>query len=556
MTQTKSRWWISSDLLAALERGVSFSEWLDGRTPVASAARISKDRKGDAHGVAHQHLANERTAGRNNLAIVKYYEDNDKSAAREDVRRDAFEHLVTEICRRRTGEGFSITGVICLETERLYRRAGDYERIVDALMADDDGVLYESGDGRDRCIDLYSDSAEFEGLIGVARAKSEIRKTARRMRDSHTARALQGAAIGGPRRFGWLQQDISVGRRSNDKKNPVEWPILQEMIRDGAMGKSWTTIAEDLNARGILTARGNKWRSSGVRDSVANPHVCGYRIMRGELVRDPNGAPVIGTWDKPGTVQQWEAIRERVQQARGQKGLPVEDPDYTPGSFATRSRKYLYSMFLVCGRKFEDGNVCNAPMRGARKKNHKCGGYKHYYHCSPRGDGGCGIGRDGAKVDRYLTELVLQKHEQLAASHRPIPVKGWDGEQELADVQARKARLKREWHAGNVADDDYFEDLPELDGKIRELRKEQRKHLATQERRATLGGNDIRKRWDGMDLAQRRAAIREVLVAVIVSPLPRGAQRNGPFDPSLLRPIWRSHIPDEQRGRKVNRSAA
>lgn len=110
-----SRWWVNPDLLAAIERGDSFADWLGGRIPVASKARISKGQKKDAHGVADQHAANERTAARQNLAIVKYYEDNDKSAAKDEIVRDAFELLVRELTKRRTAEGVPITGVICLE---------------------------------------------------------------------------------------------------------------------------------------------------------------------------------------------------------------------------------------------------------------------------------------------------------------------------------------------------------------------------------------------------------------------------------------------------------
>lgn len=256
MGKAKSRWWVAPELVAALERGESFEAWLAGRRPVASAARISTDLKRDAHGVADQHASNERHAATHGLAIVKYYEDNDISAAKEELTRDAFELLVKELRNRRTAEGFRICGVMCLERERLYRRAGDYERIVDALMVEDDGLLVENG----RFFDLYGDSAEIEGLIGVAQSKREIRKIRQRMRNSHLARAAKGKAVGGPRRFGWLGPDKRLDRPSNTVKNPAEWPILEQMIKDAVAGKAWLTIADELNAAGVVTAAGSGGR--------------------------------------------------------------------------------------------------------------------------------------------------------------------------------------------------------------------------------------------------------------------------------------------------------
>ncbi|MCT9929800.1 recombinase family protein [Planotetraspora sp. A-T 1434] len=152
----KSRWWIAPDLAAALERGETFADWLTDRVPVASYAGISADLARAEHGVEDQHAANQRHAARLGLAIVKFYEDNDKTAAKDEVVRDAFDLLVKDIGRRRASEGFRVVGTMCTERERLYRRPGDYERIVKALTVADDGILIEDG----RHFDLYGDGAE------------------------------------------------------------------------------------------------------------------------------------------------------------------------------------------------------------------------------------------------------------------------------------------------------------------------------------------------------------------------------------------------------------
>ncbi|WUH96806.1 recombinase family protein [Spirillospora sp. NBC_00431] len=527
----KSRSWVAPDLVSAVESGTSFGEWLDGRIPVASKARISADHKKDEHGVAAQHKANEREARRNNLAIVKYYEDNDLTAAKENLTRDSFELLVKEVRARRTSEGFPITGVMCLETERLYRRAGDYERIVDALtLPDDNGVLYESGNKR--FIDLYSDFAEYEGLIGVAKAKGEIRKISRRMRDSHGERALRGAAVGGPRRYGYLGPDKRTGRASNEKKNPAEWETLKWMVSEAAAGRAWNSIATDLNDRGILTVRGKLWTPTSVRSLLRNPFLCGYRVINDELVKDEGGEPIIGTWDKAATVEQHMAIQERIRLAKAQRGLLVEDADFSMGSMSTRTRKYLYSGFLRCGREYADGRVCNQKWKGGGRDGKS-------YCCSPTGQGGCGASRHRLRVDEYLTELVLRQHEKLKAKRGNQVTQPWEKAEDLKEARNDVAELKRQWRKKTVGNQFFYEEFPRLEATVKRLEAEERKYTARQQRRASDDGTSLRDRWESLDLAQKRAAIGEVLIAVIVKPLSPGAAKKGPFDPTLLTPVWR-----------------
>ncbi|MFI6501108.1 recombinase family protein [Nonomuraea typhae] len=537
----KSRVWISPDLVAALAAGKTFEEWLDGRIPVGSKARISADIKKDAHGVKAQHAANERGATENNLAIVKYYEDNDKSAAKAKVVRPAFEMLVNELAARRTVEGFPIHGVACLERERIYRRASDWERLTDALTVAQNGVLYESGRRRNRFIDIYADSAEIEGLTVVASAKREVRKTSERLEDAHMERRIQGLSTGGPRRFGYLGPDVRKGRRANEKKNREEWPHLTWMVEQGAAGRAWQTIAEELNEKGVHTAKGGLWQSSTVRDTVANPLIYGYRVLDGDLFRAENGEPLIGTWDRAGTPEQYQAVMERIRLSRAQKGLPVEGKaDFSPGSPATRTRKYLFSGFLRCGRVFEAGYVCDQKWCG----NAASPGGRWGYTCKPKGNGhGCGLGRDGEKIDAHLTELVLRKYEEMERRRLQIEPEPWDGAEELEEAREEVAELIRQKHAKNVTRQFFYAELPRLEAEVKRLEALQRKH-AVHQHKARATGPRIRERWKKMDLAQKRAAIGEVLIAVIVDPLPKGTPKNGPFDPDLLTPVWRTSGPD------------
>lgn len=159
---------------------------------MVSYARISLDKRKDEHGVADQHKANRATADRLGWTVVHEFTDNDRPASRENVVRDEFEELLRVVRSGRLRDGTAVRGVVVLADDRLYRRAGDYERFVDALTAEDGRVFAD----RNGTIDLYADTADVQGLLGVALAKSEIRKIRRRFKRSHRARAEDGVPVG------------------------------------------------------------------------------------------------------------------------------------------------------------------------------------------------------------------------------------------------------------------------------------------------------------------------------------------------------------------------
>jgi hypothetical protein len=79
----------------------------------------------------------------------------------------------------------------------VVRRAGDYERFVDALTEEDGRVDADARGPKN----LYSEDVEGMGSVGVAFSRIEVRKIKRRMRRSHRFRAELGVAVGGARPF-------------------------------------------------------------------------------------------------------------------------------------------------------------------------------------------------------------------------------------------------------------------------------------------------------------------------------------------------------------------
>lgn len=537
-----SRWWLAPDLIAAIASGKNFTEWLAGREPAASYARISADLTRDEHGVEDQHGNNERAAARSGLAIVKYYEDNDKSAARDDVVREAFNMLVSELGRRVTRDRFPIFGVLCTERERLYRRPGDYEQIVKALMVDERGFLYEDG----KPFDLYGDGSEVLGLFGVAQSMREIRKIRDRTRRSHVSRSQRGQFTGGPRRFGWLGADKSVGRPVNVYKNDEEWPVLRQMVSDALAGKSWRTIARELNSQGIKTARGGLWSAVGVSSLLTNPYLCGYRMLRDELVIDADGRPVVGQWDAVATPDEWRALTERKRLAAAQRGIYVEGADLTPGSPSDRSRKRLFSGFLRCGAIMADGSVCNTALSGTTRSRGGAWYYRCYTYVLGTTMGVPHVSRDGVKTDEYLIELVKQKLEKEMENEEPAEAADWPDADLLAAVEERAATLRQQWRELKISDQFFYSEYPQLEGKLKELQRSHQKYDLEIRRGGPISEN-IRAEWDRMDLDQQRAAVGRALLAVIVLPLERAHAGRAPFDPSRLKPVWKDRFAESSQ---------
>jgi DNA invertase Pin-like site-specific DNA recombinase len=252
------------------------------QVPVVAYERISADKAKDAHGVADQRKVNRATAGRLGWRIVREFRDNDPTASRATVVRPDFEAMLTMLRAGCLPDGTPVRGAVVVNEDRLYRRAGDYERFVEALTYDEGRVFADANGPKD----LYSDSAELQGLIGVAVSKAEIRKIRRRLRQSHRSRAERGKPVGGTRPFGWSADRLTL--------DAVEAPLVRKAVEDLVAGRSIHAIAADWRARGIRTSLGNEWSPRIAEGLLENPRMCGWRKMNGELVRDDDGQPVVG----------------------------------------------------------------------------------------------------------------------------------------------------------------------------------------------------------------------------------------------------------------------
>lgn len=486
------------------------------RKCVVSYARISFDgRVKDAHGIEDQHRDMTNAAGSFGWLIVYRYTDNDKSASKESVVRDDFEQLLGNLTTGATPEGYPIHGVMAINDDRLYRRPSDWERYLKAFTSHEARVYHDSNGVQD----LYAEGFEIKGLVGVAMSLSETRKKQRRSRNSHRSRAIRGQAVAAWRPFGWEDDKIAL--------RPEEADAIRQAVKDVIAGASISEITRRWKEAAFITSRGNPFQYQTVKQVLMNARLCGYREIKGELVRDGDDQPIVGEWESIITPKQWFAVTAKIRERGRGTGQPR-------GGLV---HKYLLTGILRCGNVLEDGTACNNKMIGIKANDWLK--YKHAYMCKKTVDGGCNkTYKRGDKTDEYIEKLVIAKLEHDAAS-KAQDVPDWDKAEALERAISSRNELERRWHDDedpDVDDEAFFRNLPVFERRIKELRADQARHEALKAEAEEAQG-DIAREWVGKTITQKRDAIKKVLSAVIALP---GGKGNKTFDVDLLKPVPRT----------------
>ncbi|MBP2404012.1 recombinase family protein [Streptomyces syringium] len=482
---------------------------------VVCYARISFDgRAKDAHGIEDQHREMTDNSRKFGWLIVYRYTDNDKSASKEEVIRDDFEQMINDLTTGQTPEGYPIHGVMAVNDDRLYRRPGDWERYLSAFTAHEDRVYHDSNGMQD----LYAEGFEIKGLVGVAMSLAETRKKQRRARNSHRNRAIRGQSTAAWRPFGWDDDKVTL--------RPAEAAAIRQAVRDVIAGASVSEITKQWKEIGFITSRGNPFQYQTVKQVLLNARLCGYREVKGELVRDGDDQPIVGEWASIITPKEWYAVTAAIHDRGHGAGIPLGGVVH----------KYLLTGILRCGNTLEDGSVCNNKMIGIKANTWLK--YEHAYMCKKTVDGGCNkTYKRGDKTDKHVEDLVIAKLEaQAASSNRDIPDWGKAEDLERA-IQSRK-QLENRWQNGDpdVDDETFFRNLPALEARVKKLRAEQAEHLAMKAA-AEAAEADIVTSWKSRTLTQKRELIKKALHAVTAMP---GGKGNKAFDLDLLKPVWRS----------------
>jgi site-specific DNA recombinase len=491
--------------------------------------RISDDTEQDAKGVGRQE-EDERAfvlwAG--GVPAEPVYDENDTSAYRKKrivlpdgtsayrVIRPKWQRMLADL---RAGV---IQAACVYDIDRLARDPRDLEDAIELVEHYRRPIVGVTGG-----FDLMTDNGRFAARILVAQANKASADTARRVARKHVQLQQEGAPTGNTRPFGWEEDKRTV--------RPAEAEEIRRVVeRIVAGGWPVAAVVVDLNDRGVLTSTGKRWRQTTLVQMLRNPRLAGLRArtvheddpVSGsrhrhlEIVRRPDGSPVVGQWDPILTVAEWEAVLAVV--GTGTRAAPGRN-----------SRHYLLTGICRCGE-------CGSRMRGLSNASRPHQDTRNVpafvYGCPSRAVGGCGgVTRNGPEVDAHVREAVFAKIE-LETSGAVAELPPWDRQADYDRVTADIAELTAAWKAQpkRISSARYFALLPDLEAAEKRLLADRARHAAAVEAAKARPAN-IRTEWPDYPLARQRAIVEEHLSAVVIH---KAARKGARFDPDLLELVW------------------
>lgn len=467
--------------------------------------RISDDDEETREGVTRQREDCEALASIRRWTVGDIYEDNDVSAYRTDVVREQFERMVTDL------ESGGIRGIVVYNLDRLARQPTDLERLIRIYETHPEYVFASlQGD-----IDLSSDDGITMARVLVAFANKASRDTARRVKRTQRQLAEKGQHHGGRKPWGW---------NADDTVNEVAAEEIRAAHRRLLAGDRMSAIQQDWAARGVTptNANGERYKAkkkgseasapmshSHLQDLLTHPALAGFKVYKGEIMRDLDGEAVKGAWEPICTPEALDAVTAilvaRKRATRGGQGVT----------------KYLLSGIARCG-------VCGHGVRGNIKKS------SYIYACA---QAGCGkVGRAGAPIDDMIIDLHLEDRHRRRFDGSTEPL--WSGEAELGEVQSEIADLIQARKDGRISIAVLIELMPELEARRDKLLVERRQVAAERLRRQVAQDSDAETREDFLSrpLDRQRSLVLESFKAVIIHPAGRGGSK---FRKELIQPVWR-----------------
>lgn len=456
-------------------------------------ARISSDRDGDGLGVARQIEDCERLAQRKGWQVVGPYVDDDVSAW-SGKKRPQYAQILEDL------EAGAINGLLVYDLDRLHRQPSELESFIALCQRLQlTNVTSVSGD-----IDLTRSDGQFQARILAAVAKKESDDKSRRIRRKHEELAERGKVSGGGSRpYGYEADKVTL--------RPAEAAIVEECARRFLAGEAIRAIADDLNARGVVSASGAAWSPQTLRRMLGSARIAGLREHRGEIVAEA----------------EWPAIISQADSAQIRARLA--DPERRTNKSA---RRYLLARLLRCGSCGE--RLVARPRSGGQRR----------YACA-RGAGFSGCGKTyitAEPVEEWVTDAALARlnSAELAAALADRNAKAPEAERWQQEVDAAQAQLDElasaygereitmsEWRAARQPIEQ------RLTGARRQLAKLDRGNVLSG---LIGGGAELAEQWDLLDLTRRHAILSALLDHVQVSPGRRGYNR---FDPGRLNAVWR-----------------
>lgn len=365
------------------------------------------------------------------------------------------------------------------------------------------GVCVERGvliAERDRVYDPSDPDDAFAMDLQAILAVREVGKLRSRIKRAARHRQARGEPHGRIHDGLMIEYDPATGRPIRRVLDPDRAPIVREIAGRILAGESAYAIARDLDARGLRTSSGERWRGQNILRRVVSPSLAGLVVHDGRLIE--------ATW--PGVITREEhdrivALLAEPTRKKNRRGPHV---------------KYLVSGIATCG-------VCSAPMRIIARK-HTDGSPAPTYGCS----------------ESYCTSRRVEPVDALVASvavrflSRPdvLAELADDGDQDggrqaasarAAELTAELARAREMLRAGRLS----LESLAHMESwALPEIAEcERRARPAWLPAAVTdVAGLDAAERWKATPVTARREIVRTLFTVKIHKTGP--ARPGQPFD--------------------------
>jgi DNA invertase Pin-like site-specific DNA recombinase len=358
--------------------------------------RVSLDQDGTEKSVNDQEIEG-RAWVRQEGALLEerhVYRDSDRSASRFATKqRESFNRLLDDI------DNGELDAVWFWELSRQQRRLDVFAKLRD--LCRERGVMWVI---RDRVYDpsSYADMMAAGVLSLVAENESEL--TSQRVQRGKHSSAHRGRPAGkvpyGYRRI-WNPE---TGKWERDEPllydgngHPVDdspAAVVREIYDRIAAGESLTKIRQDLNDRGIRSARGYPWDNYKIRYIALSPTYLGHRVYR----VDEHYTSRSGDRSKavlPGVEAQWPPLVDPETYWTVHRILT--DPKRRTTRLGPRTGQHLLTALgrcAECGGKF---------VRRRAPANHKRTEHTWIYSCRDRN---C-VGISVVALDEYVEKVVV-----------------------------------------------------------------------------------------------------------------------------------------------------
>uniref|UniRef100_A0AAU3GZW2 Recombinase family protein n=1 Tax=Streptomyces sp. NBC_01401 TaxID=2903854 RepID=A0AAU3GZW2_9ACTN len=458
-------------------------------------------------------------------AIVRTYEDNNLTAADEQVVRPAFEEMLKDL------EGGVIEGVVCSHVDRLVRLETDAVRVMHLFHAHPQ-LVAAAGFGE---MDLRTDDGRRVFMEHADVGAAEVAAVRRRVMRAQQDAAVEGRAHNGKRPFGW--------RRDNKTLDPFEAGLIRKAVVEVVRGKTIAAVRREWIAAGVRpTAEGRgPLRDKSVKDRILNPRICGYRVhlpaadrrrttnfWSPDHVLYDGERPVQGEWEAIVTPEEWLAVvavlEERRDKARAAR--------VASGGYSRSHAKYLLSGIARCGD-------CGGPLYGKIDYEARRQGRDTFrYQCIAR-EGGCGrLKRVGPQLDQLVESAFLMtlKRGSLASDVAVGVDAGMEASERVTgireEIQAVMARCK----AGapkRISVAMAMDLISDLERELAALTYERRKAAVLNAERLSESSVTLDE-WSAYDVGAKRDRMRRGIRTVVVNRTGRGKR----FDPSAVEIVW------------------